>query len=443
MLSDIYPYFVGAYGENDEFLEKILVDFLRDHIHWRRNFHPKDRWLIPTRAQYSDDFLGFIAELKHELHKLSVDLKNSTPFFSPRYIGHMASDLLMPGLLAQLITTLYNPNNVSLDAAPATVPLELEVGRQLCEMIGYNIDQDNQEQPCAWGHLTSGGTIANYEGLLACRAIKLYPLAIHAAALNDFKELRLAYNNRALAGYDKWELLNLSVDQVVHLVRDVKDLIITTRGQTATKDFFDVAKRYRSEHLGLQSFLNSQEITEPPVIIAPTTVHYSFDKAVRLLGLGTTNLVKIEVDRNFKMDITKLKMQLEECCSKKRAVFAVIGVLGTTEFGTVDPIHEIVKVRNSFRQKGLDFYIHIDGAWGGYLSTLVRTEGRMSKAKKAMLSPEVSKAFKAVRNADSVTIDPHKLGYLPFGSGAFIARNRELIRLVQQDAPYVWGEGAR
>jgi hypothetical protein len=154
---DISPYFVGAYGENDEFLEKILVDFLRDHIHWRRNFHPKDRWTIPTHAQYSEDFLKVIAQLKQELHNLSVDLKSSTPFFSPRYIGHMASDLLLSGLLAQLITTLYNPNNVSLDSAPATVPLELNIGRQLCEMVGYSIDPD-KSPPCGWGHLTSGGS---------------------------------------------------------------------------------------------------------------------------------------------------------------------------------------------------------------------------------------------------------------------------------------------
>ena len=56
--ANIYPFFVGAYGENDEFLEKIFLEFLRDHIYWRRNFHPEDRWRIPTQAQYSDDFFS-------------------------------------------------------------------------------------------------------------------------------------------------------------------------------------------------------------------------------------------------------------------------------------------------------------------------------------------------------------------------------------------------
>ena len=137
--ANIYPFFVGAYGENDEFLEKIFVEFLRDHIYWRRNFHPEDRWRVPTQAQYSPEFLESIAKMKQELHSLSTKLKRSTPFFSPRYMGHMSSDLLLPGLLAQLITTLYNPNNVAPDVAPVTVPLEIEVGLQLSEMIGYNI----------------------------------------------------------------------------------------------------------------------------------------------------------------------------------------------------------------------------------------------------------------------------------------------------------------
>jgi len=70
--ANIYPFFVGAYGENDEFLEKIFVEFLRDHIYWRRNFHPEDSWRIPTQAQYSPEFLESIAKMKQELHSLST-----------------------------------------------------------------------------------------------------------------------------------------------------------------------------------------------------------------------------------------------------------------------------------------------------------------------------------------------------------------------------------
>ena len=55
----------------------------------------------------------------------------------------------MPGLIAQMVTTLYNPNNVSFEAATVTVNLELEVGNQFATMFGFNTDK--KQSPCAWG----------------------------------------------------------------------------------------------------------------------------------------------------------------------------------------------------------------------------------------------------------------------------------------------------
>lgn len=62
---------------------------------------------------------------------------------SPRYVGHMASDLLWPGLLTQLLSTLYNPDNVSADAAPATLDLEVQAGQPLARMCGFNTDRQH------------------------------------------------------------------------------------------------------------------------------------------------------------------------------------------------------------------------------------------------------------------------------------------------------------
>ena len=132
--------FLGPYGENDSLLEKLVVEFLRDHVYWRRNFHPEDPPAIPTRAAQQPGYQAFEARMRRELHALSAALKKSVPFHSPRYIGHMASDLLLPGLAAQLLTLPYNPNNVSEDAAPVTVELEIRAGLQLARMLGYPDD---------------------------------------------------------------------------------------------------------------------------------------------------------------------------------------------------------------------------------------------------------------------------------------------------------------
>lgn len=91
----LYPCFLGPYAENDNLLEKLVVEFLRDHVYWRRNFHPEDPPAIPTRAAMQPEFLAFESRLRRELHSLSAALKRSIPSHSPRYLGHMVSDLLL------------------------------------------------------------------------------------------------------------------------------------------------------------------------------------------------------------------------------------------------------------------------------------------------------------------------------------------------------------
>ena len=117
--------------------------------------------------------------MRRELHQLSAALKKSVPFHSPRYLGHMVSDLLLPGLAAQILTLPYNPNNVSEDAAPVTVDMEVQVGLQLARMLGY--PHDPARSDCAFGHLTSGGTLANYQALRLALALKAFPVALRAA----------------------------------------------------------------------------------------------------------------------------------------------------------------------------------------------------------------------------------------------------------------------
>jgi len=183
--------FLGPYGENDGLLEKLVVEFLRDHVYWRRNFHPEDPPAIPTSAASHPDYQAFEARMRRELHQLSAALKKSVPFHSPRYLGHMVSDLLLPGLAAQILTLPYNPNNVSEDAAPVTVDMEVQVGLQLARMFGY--PNDPARRDCAFGHLTSGGTLANYQALRLALALKAFPV-VNSSLDGDDLVLKRYYN---------------------------------------------------------------------------------------------------------------------------------------------------------------------------------------------------------------------------------------------------------
>lgn len=443
-LEFLYPYFLGPYAENESMLEDFILEFLRDHMYWRRNFHPEDKHLVPTTAPYRHDYLEFKAEMQQELHKLSAELKKAAPFFSPRYIGHMNADLLLPGVIAQMMTILYNPNNVSAESGPATVPRELEVGDQLARMFGYNTDP--AIEPCAWGHLTSGGTIANYEGLWNFRAVKFYPIALAEAAKHfgyDFEDV--GPGTKKLSEYSKWELLNYSIAETVTLMRQVMKNARENLGKKDMQAFASKIQAEGVERLGLAGFFLKHRDIKSPKVLAPITAHYSWEKALKVLGLGADNLISIKTDDRMRMRRDHLMETLERVIGNENPILAVVGVLSGTEFGSVDPIHEIVNARRMWQQQGIYFGIHVDAAWGGYFMTLFRNkDGSFASQKevagefKYFPGDDVYKAFQAVSEVDSITVDPHKLGYLPYPSGAFISRDMGVVDFISQKASYLY-----
>ena len=86
-----------------------------------------------------------------------------------RYQGHMLWDTALPALVGLIAALPYNQNNVAAEASPVITRLEIEVGNDLCRMLGYTVPPYSQPPaPGAivpWGHITSGGTIANIEAL--------------------------------------------------------------------------------------------------------------------------------------------------------------------------------------------------------------------------------------------------------------------------------------
>ena len=417
------PWFLGAYGENNDFFEHTLLELVRDHVFWRRNFHPEDAPPIAPQSQYEPAYLEGLGRTRRELHLLTAQLKRSVPFFHPRYQGHMCSELLMPGLIAQLVTTLYNPNNVAEEAAPVTVQLELEAGRQLCRMMGFGVDPG--QTPCALGHLTSGGTLANDEALWLARAVRCFPLAVKDACI-----ALDAWRVAGVQGADDFELLNLPTERILAMAAEVR----------LDAELLQEVQLRRVEQTGLARFAARHPIVTELAVLAPATAHYSWPKAMQLLGLGSDQLVHVAT-RESRLDPQALETTLASRERHRQPVLMVVGVYGTTEFGTFDPLHEIARQRG----EALDFWFHVDAAWGGYVPSLFRdAQGAMRpRAEIAgefrhFPSERVYATTQALALADSITVDPHKLGFVPFGAGALLAKDRRAFDLVHHDAAYVF-----
>lgn len=127
---------------------------------------------------------------------------------------------------------------------------------------------------------------------------------------------------------------------------------------------------------------------------------------------------------------------------EKRAVYLVTGVIGTTEEGAIDPLVDMIDLRQKLREQGLNFSVHGDAAWGGYFCSMLPKERRVYTdfVPNVPLSKNSCKQLRALRLCDSVTLDPHKTGYVPYAAGAICYKDGRMKYLNTWSAPYL-GEG--
>ncbi len=410
-------FFLGTKGETGDFFLDMLNTMMKEHITWRQSFHPEDPQAISDKNLAAPEATDAQKKLKEVLSTLSTRLqKGSNPWFSPRYLGHMSADLLLPGVIGYMAAMLYNSNNVVYEGGPATTEMELEVGLQLARLLGYNPEK-------AWGNITSGGTNANFQALWYARNLKSFPLAVKAV----MPEL--------VQGLNEQRLLNMPVSQALDLLDKVKN---SPRYETVLKHTVK-GKGVDPKKLGK--------------LLVPQSRHYSWDKAADVFGIGSENIIAVPVDKNYRMDIEALDRTIAGLVRKKIPILAVVSVLGSTEEGAVDETHRIAALREKYARRGIGFYYHIDAAYGGYVRSMfidgsgafmsldqVRKEARdryyISEAA-AWPQESVYEAYKAVPEADSVTIDCHKLGYIPYPAGAVVFKDKRILAVQTFHAAYV------
>ena len=409
--------FLGPKAENGHFLAKTIEEFIKDHFYWRKDFHPEDDPIITLEEQSSPDFLAVQQRTINALQSLSSKLREtSVPWHSPRYLGQMNSEILMPSIIGYVTAMLYNPNNCAYEGAPATTPMELEVGKDFCKILGFDMDK-------GWGHITNDGTLANMEGLWYARNIKSIPFAV--------KDVR----PELVKGKSDWELSCMKVSDILDLAEKVQDVWNTIRDESVR------GKGCNSAQLGKW--------------IVPQTKHYSWVKAADLLGVGIGNMIDVQVDENYRMDIDVLEKTINDLIDKKIPILGVVSVIGTTEEGAVDHLDKVVALRDKFeKEKGVSFYIHGDAAYGGYARTIFLDENQQfipyAELRKRLVSDgifdediswpsqDIYNAYKALADVNSVTIDPHKMGYVPYAAGGIAISDKRMVQAVSFFAAYVF-----
>ena len=184
--------------------------------------------------------------------------------------------------------------------------------------------------------------------------------------------------------------------------------ILTSGGSMANFSAIVTARRAR---LGEDFLRGTIYVTEH--------THHSVAKAAHIGGFPARNVRKVPAGNDLRMDIDTLHRLIKEDQRDGLEPFLVVASLGTTNTGAVDPIGAILPIA---RDEGL--WVHADAAYGGF--SFLTDRGRA--------------LFDGVTEADSITLDPHKGMFLPYGTGALLVRDAQALRAahsVEEDAAYL------
>ena len=142
------------------------------------------------------------------------------------------------------------------------------------------------------------------------------------------------------------------------------------------------------------------------IIYCSDQAHHSVMKAANLAGFSARNLRILPSDENFRINPDLLERQIPEDLQAGLLPLLVVASAGTTNTGSIDPLPELGGVCREYR-----LWYHIAAAYGGAFVLTDRGRERMS----------------GINLADSVTLDPHKGMFLPYGTGSILVKDRQAL----------------
>ena len=157
-------------------------------------------------------------------------------------------------------------------------------------------------------------------------------------------------------------------------------------------------------------------------VMVSDEAHYCIDRACRIMGLGSEGIIKIPVNKDYHMEVSRLEEAYRQATEKGFRVMAVVGSAPSTATGMFDDLQAIGR----FCQKhGLWF--HVDGAHGGA----------------AIFSEKYKQLLSGIEMADSVVIDGHKMMLMPVITTLLLFKNKvHSYSTFSQKALYLWEDHA-
>jgi glutamate decarboxylase len=341
-----------------KYMEQILFglhDFLKTHVGFTEAVSLKDLADRFTDSAISQNPDKKLAEVITDL--IEDIAPHAVNVASPYFVGHMTSAIPFFMVHLKTIVAALNQNVVKIETSKVVSVVEKQVLAKIHRLIYQKSNafykEHIQSTRTTLGCFTENGTLSNLTALWVARNARLAPKT----------------------GFDGVEKEGLQAAYDAYGIRRCV-LLVSKRG------------------------------------------HYSINKAGGLLGLGNRNVIGVDVDEKNRTDLVKLEKTIRTLLknSPKTAVLAVIGIAGTTETGSVDPLREMAGICAENR-----IHFHVDAAWGG----------------PTLMSEKYRHLLAGIEHADSVTIDGHKQFYMPMSCGMVYFKDPTIMDHIIYHANYV------
>jgi aromatic-L-amino-acid decarboxylase len=178
--------------------------------------------------------------------------------------------------------------------------------------------------------------------------------------------------------------------------------LVTTGGSMATLSAVVAARQQR---LGEDFATGTLYVT--------AYAHHCVAKAARIAGFPAARVRVVPAQPDLRMDVAAAASMIAEDRRAGLRPFLLVATAGSTDTGTVDPVHELGQLA---ARAGLWF--HVDAAYGGFFQLTRR--GRAALA--------------GIETADSIVLDPHKGLFQPYGTGILLVRDTAPLRAAHSGA---------
>ncbi|MCS1352738.1 aspartate aminotransferase family protein [Mechercharimyces sp. CAU 1602] len=237
-------------------------------------------------------------------------------------------------------------------------------------------------------------------------------------------EAMISATNQSMDSWDQSPAATLLEENVVRWLTELFDFgegadgVFTSGG---TQSNFMGLLLARDRYINQAWNWNAQQQGLPPEanqlrILCSEAAHFTVKQSAALLGLGEQAVVTVATDHEQRLSMIDFERQLEKLKNEGKSPFAVVATAGTTDFGSIDPLSSLSKY---CRREGM--WLHVDAAYGGAL----------------ILSDRHRFKLAGVEQADSVTVDFHKLFYQPISCGAFLLKEGVEFRWLSRHADYL------